>query len=109
MKRKMTLGLHKVDDIVAAALDGVHVGGGWLFADRESGNRPAPAGAALPDAGGRMHTPIRHGHFLDKERVIRAVGRLVLGGQDEFGGEGNRPEWSYSEVSAPLPKQRNRA
>ena len=32
---EIALGFHKVDDIVAAALDGVHVGGG-SFADREA-------------------------------------------------------------------------
>ena len=35
LETEVALGLHKVDDIVAAALDGVHVGGG-SFADREA-------------------------------------------------------------------------
>ena len=33
LEAEIALGLHEVDDIVAAALDGVHVGGG-SFADR---------------------------------------------------------------------------
>ena len=35
LETEVALGLHKVDDIVAAAFDGVHVGGG-SFADREA-------------------------------------------------------------------------
>ena len=35
LEAEVALGLHEVDDIVAAALDGVHVGGG-SFADREA-------------------------------------------------------------------------
>ena len=46
--------------------------------------------------------------LLHKEGVVCAVGGLVLGGQDELAAE-KPSEWSYSEVNAPLPKQRNRA
>ena len=35
LKAEVALGLHEVDDVVAAALDGVHVGGG-SFTDREA-------------------------------------------------------------------------
>ena len=35
LEAEVALGFHEVDDIVAAAFDGVHVGGG-LFADRET-------------------------------------------------------------------------
>ena len=83
MKRS-SLGLHEVDDIVAAALDGVHVGGG-SFADRE-------AEIVLHQPVQPFQTPEQDAfqlsaHLLHKERVIRAVSRLVLGGQDELTAE----------------------
>ena len=81
LETEVALGLHKVDDIVAAALDGVHVGGG-SFADRE-------AEVVLHQPVQPFQTPEQDAlqlgaHLFDKERVIHAVGGLVLGGQDEL-------------------------
>ena len=84
LKAEVTLGLHEVDDIVAAALDGVHVGGG-SFADRE-------AEIVLHQPVQSFQTPQQDAfqlgaHLLHKEGIIRAVGRLVFGGQDELTAE----------------------
>ena len=84
LKAEVALGFHEVNDIVAAALDGVHVGGG-SFADRE-------AEIVLHQPVQSFQTPEQDAlqlgaHLLHKERVIRAVSRLVLGGQDELTAE----------------------
>ena len=84
LEAEIALGLHEVDDIVAAALDGVHVGGG-SFADRETE-------VVLHQPVQPFQTPEQDAfqlgaHLLHKERVIRAVSRLVLGGQDELTAE----------------------
>ena len=76
LKAEVALGLHKVDDIVAAALDGVHVGSGF-GADRE-------AEVILHQPVQSYQTPQQDAfqlgaHLLHKEGVVRAVGRLVLG------------------------------
>ena len=76
LEAEIALGLHEVDDIVAAALDGVHVGGG-SFADRE-------AEIVLHQPVQPFQTPEQDAfqlgaHLLHKEGVVRAVGRLVLG------------------------------
>ena len=81
LEAEVAFGLHEVDDIVAAALDGVHVGGG-SFADRE-------AEVVLHQPVQPFQTPQQDAfqlgtHLFDKERVIHAVGGLVLGGQDEL-------------------------
>ena len=81
LEAEVALGLHEVDDIVAAALDGVHVGGG-SFADRE-------AEIVLHQPVQPFQTPEQDAfqlgaHLLHKEGVIRAVGRLVLSGQDKL-------------------------
>ena len=81
LEAEIALGLHEVDDIVAAALDGVHVGSG-SFADRE-------AEIVLHQPVQPFQTPEQDAlqlgaHLLHKKRVIRAVGGLVLGGQDEL-------------------------
>ena len=81
LEAEIALGLHEVDDVVAAALDGVHVGGG-SFADRE-------AEIVLHQPVQPFQTPEQDAfqlgaHLLHEERVIRAVGGLVLGGQDEL-------------------------
>ena len=81
LEAEVALGFHEVDDIVAAAFDGVHVGGG-SFADRE-------AEIVLHQPVQPFQTPQQDAlqlgaHLFDKERVIHAVGRLVLGGQDEL-------------------------
>ena len=81
LKAEAALGFHEVNDIVAAALDGVHVGGG-SFADRE-------AEIVLHQPVQPFQTPeqdaLQFGaHLLHKEGVIHAVGRLVLGGQDKL-------------------------
>lgn len=46
LEAEVTLGLHEVDDVIAAALDGVHVGGG-SFADREAETRSTSVYPAL--------------------------------------------------------------
>jgi len=84
LEAEVALGFHEVDDIVAAAFDGVHVGGG-SFADRE-------AEVVLHQPVQPFQTPeqdaLQFGaHLLHKERVVRAVSRLVLGGQDELAAE----------------------
>ena len=84
LKAEVALGLHEVDDVVAAALDGVHVGGG-SFADRE-------AEIVLHQPVQPFQTPEQDAlqlgtHLFDKERVIHAVGGLVLGGQDKLTAE----------------------
>ena len=84
LEAEVTLRFHEVDDVVAAALDGVHVGSG-TFADRE-------AEVVLHQPVQPFQTPQQNAlqlgaHLLHKERVIRAVGRLVLGGQDELAAE----------------------
>ena len=84
LKAEVALRLHEVDDIVAAALDGVHVGGG-SFADRE-------AEIVLHQPVQPFQTPEQDAfqlgaHLLHKEGVVCAVGRLVLGGQDELAAE----------------------
>jgi len=84
LEAKVALGFHEVDDIVAAALNGVHVGSG-SFADRE-------AEIVLHQPVQPFQTPQQDAlqlgtHLLHKERVIRAVGRLVLGGQDKLAAE----------------------
>ena len=81
LEAEIALGLHEVDDIVAAALDGVHVGGG-SFADRE-------AEIVLHQPVQPFQTPEQDAlqlgaHLLHKEGVVCAVGGLVLGGQDEL-------------------------
>ena len=81
LETEVALGLHEVDDIVAAALDGVHVGSG-SFADRE-------AEIVLHQPVQPFQTPEQDAfqlgaHLLHKEGVIRAVSRLVLGGQDKL-------------------------
>ena len=81
LEAEVALGLHEVDDIVAAAFDGIHVGGG-SFADRE-------AKIVLHQPVQPFQTPEQDAfqlgaHLLHKERVIRAVSRLVLGGQDKL-------------------------
>ena len=73
---EIALGFHEVNDIVAAALDGVHVGGG-SFADRE-------AEIVLHQPVQPFQTPEQDAlqlgaYLLHKEGVVRAVGRLVLG------------------------------
>ena len=81
LEMEVALGFHEVDNIVAAALDGVHVGSG-SFADRETEivlNQPMQP----------FQTPEQDAfqlgaHLLHKEGVIHAVGGLVLGGQDEL-------------------------
>ena len=81
LETEVALGLHEVDDIVAAALDGVHVGSG-SFADREAEivlHQPVqPFQTPQQDA---LHLGT---HLLHKEGVVCAVGRLVLCGQDEL-------------------------
>ena len=51
LEAEVALGLHEVDDIVAATLDGVHVGSG-SFADREAEiptwRLPTPTSATMP-------------------------------------------------------------
>ena len=84
LETEVALGLHEVDDIIAAALDGVHVGGG-SFADRE-------AEIVLHQPVQPFQTPQQNTlqlgtHLLHKERVVRAVSRLVFGGQDELAAE----------------------
>ena len=84
LEAEVALGLHKVDDIVAAAFDGIHVGGG-SFADRE-------AEIVLHQPVQPFQTPEQDAlqlgtHLFHKERVIRAVGGLVLGGQDKLTAE----------------------
>ena len=79
LETEVALGLHEVDDVVAAAFDGVHVGGG-SFADRE-------AEVVLHQPVQPFQTPEQDAfqfgaHLLHKEGVVRAIGRLVLGGQD---------------------------
>ena len=106
LEAEVAFGLHKVDDIVAAALDGVHVGGG-SFADGK-------AEIVLHQPVQPFQTPEQDAlqlgaHLLHKEGVIRAVSRLVLSGVRISWRRKKPSEWSYSEVSAPLPKQRNRA
>ena len=69
LEAEVALGFHEVDDIVAAAFDGVHVGGG-SFADRE-------AEIVLHQPMQPFQTPQQDAlqlgaHLLDKERVIRA-------------------------------------
>ena len=76
LEAEVALGLHKVNDIVAAALDGVHIGSGF------GANRKAEVILYQPMQ--PFQTPeqdaIQLGaHLLDKERVIRTVGRLALG------------------------------
>ena len=76
LEAEVALRFHEVDDIVAAALDGVHVGDG-SFADRE-------AEVVLHQPVQPFQTPqqdaLQFGaHLFDKEGVIRAVGRLVPG------------------------------
>ena len=76
LEAEVALGLHEVDDIVAAALDGVHVGGG-SFADRE-------AEIVLHQPVQPFQTPEQDAfqlgaHLLYEEGGIRAVSRLVLG------------------------------
>ena len=84
LEAEIALGLHEVDDIVAAALDGVHIGGG-SFADRE-------AEIVLHQPVQPFQTPEQDAfqlgaHLLHKERVVCAVGRLVLSGQDKLAAE----------------------
>ena len=81
LEAEVALGFHEVDDIVAAALDGVHVGGG-SFADRE-------AEIVLHQPVQPFQTPEQDAfqlgaHLLHKEGVINAVGGFVLGGQDKL-------------------------
>jgi len=81
LETEVALGLHKVDDVVAAAFDGVHVGGG-SFADRE-------AEIVLHQPMQPFQTPQQDAfqfgaHLLHKEGIVHAVGRLVLGGQDKL-------------------------
>ena len=81
LEAEVALGLHKVDDIVAAAFDGIHVGGG-SFADRE-------AEIVLHQPVQPFQTPEQDAlqlgaHLLHKERVVCAIGRLVLSGQDKL-------------------------
>ena len=76
LEAEIALGFHEVDDIVAAALDGVHIGGG-TFADRE-------AEIVLHQPVQSFQTPQQDAfqfgaHLLHKEGVVRAVSRLVLG------------------------------
>ena len=79
LEAEITLGLHEVDDVVAAALGGVYVGGGFR-ADRKSEvilHQPVrPFQTPQQDA---LQLSI---HLLHREGAVRAVGRLVLGGQD---------------------------
>ena len=84
LEAEIALGLHEVDDIVAAALDGVHVGSG-SFADRETE-------IVLYQPVQSFQTPEQDAfqlgaHLLHEEGVVRAVSRLVLGGQDELTAE----------------------
>ena len=81
LEAEIALGFHEVDDIVAAALDGVHVGSSF-GADRE-------AEVILHQPVQPFQTPQQDAfqlgtHLLHKERVVCAVGRLVFGGQDEL-------------------------
>ena len=81
LETEIALGLHEVDDIVAAAFDGVHVGSG-SFADRETE-------IVLHQPVQSFQTPQQDAlqlgaHLFHKEGVIRAVSRLVLGGQDKL-------------------------
>ena len=81
LEAEVTLRFHEVDDIIAAALDGIHVGGG-SFADGE-------AEVVLHQPVQPFQTPEQDAfqlgaYLLHKEGVIRAVGRLVLGGQDKL-------------------------
>ena len=81
LEAKVALGFHEVNDVVAAALDGVHVGSG-TFADGK-------AEIILHQPVQPFQTPQQDAfqlgaHLLHEERVIRAVGGLVLGGQDEL-------------------------
>ena len=76
LEAEIALGFHEVDDIVATALDGVHVGGGF-GADRE-------AEVILHQPMQPFQTPQQDAlqlgaHLLYKEGVVRSVGRLVLG------------------------------
>ena len=79
LEAEIALGHHEVDDIIAAALDGVYVGSGFR-ADRKSEvilHQPVrPFQTPQQDA---LHLGT---HLLHKEGVVRAIGRLVLGGQD---------------------------
>ena len=84
LETEVALGLHKVDDIVAAAFDGVHVGSSF-GADRE-------AEIVLHQPMQPFQTPQQDAlqlgaHLFHKEGVIRAVGRLVFGGQDKLAAE----------------------
>ena len=84
LEAEIALGFHKVNDIVAAALDGVHVGGGFR-ADRETE-------VVLHQPVQSFQTPQQDAlqlgaHLFDKERVIYTVSRFVLGGQDKLAAE----------------------
>ena len=81
LEAEIALGFHEVDDIVAAAFDGVHIGSGF-GADRK-------AEAVLHQPVQPFQTPEHDAlqlgtHLFDKERVVCAVGRLVLSGQDKL-------------------------
>ena len=79
LEAEIALGHHEVDDIVAAALDGVYVGGGFR-ADRKSEvilHQPVRPFQTPQQDALQLGT-----HLLHREGVIRAIGRLVLGGQD---------------------------
>ena len=81
LESEIALGFHEVDDIVAAALDSVHVGSS-TFADCE-------AEIVLHQPVQSFQTPqqdaLQFGaHLLYEEGVVRAVGGLVLGCQDKL-------------------------
>ena len=76
LEAEVALGFHEVNDIVAAAFDGVHIGSG-TFADCE-------AEVVLHQPVQSFQTPQQDAfqfgaHLLHKEGVVRAVSRLVLG------------------------------
>lgn len=95
-------GPSEVDDVVAAA----RLMASTLaapFADREVEIVLATAGSPSRH---QQQCPTRRKHIFLKEGVIRVVGRLVLWSDELERGRKKPSEWSYSEVSAPLPKQR---
>ena len=68
LEAEVTLGFHEVDDVIAAALDGVHVGSG-SFADRE-------AEVVLPQPVQPFQTPQQDALHLGTHLLHKEGGRL---------------------------------
>ena len=76
LEAEIALGFHEVDDVVAAALDGVHIGGGF-GADRKRVIVPQQSLQAFQTP---EQDALQFGaHLLHKEGGVRAVNGLVLG------------------------------